>query len=142
LRRNPTKKLAALVTRGLSAARLSHVQAASILGVSPRTISRYISGRSAPTPALLEDLALVVAPLNSAIAGELAAAAGVNLPTKTDDGARFVDVVICAMASAMNVSPNVVRPGLLAAYESATELGLSFDTIATVLKQRRPVRAS
>jgi predicted transcriptional regulator len=138
LRLHPNKKLAALVVRALSAARLSHVQAAPVLGVSPRTISRYVSGQSAPTSAVLEGLARMVAPLNSAIAGELASAAGVNLPTKTEDAARFVEVVICAMASAMNVSPNIVRPGILAAYESATELGLSFDTIATVLKQRRP----
>jgi hypothetical protein len=66
----------------------------------------------------------------------------VNLGTKNEDAARLVDIVVCAMASAMDVSPNLVRPGILAAYDSATELGLSFETIATALKQRPPARAS
>jgi hypothetical protein len=45
-----------------------------------------------------------------------------------------VDSVVCACAEAMDMMPRDVRPGLLAAFARATELGVDVQKVERVLR--------
>jgi hypothetical protein len=50
----------------------------------------------------------------------------------------LVEVVVCAAAEALDVSPRVVRPALLAAFKSARAVGLDLETMEKALTPRSP----
>ena len=45
----------------------------------------------------------------------------------------MVDVVVCAAAEALDVSPRAVRPALLAAFQRAREAGLTLEQVEKAL---------
>jgi transcriptional regulator with XRE-family HTH domain len=51
---------------------------------------------------------------------------------------NLVDAVVCAAAEALDVSPRVVRPGLLAAIRCAREVGLTVEEMEAALSAARP----
>jgi len=65
-------------------------------------------------------------------------------PPPPPDG--IVDAVVCAAAEAMEMMPKEVRPGLLAAFGRAKEIGLTVDVIERALRSKlqgaQPVPAS
>jgi hypothetical protein len=95
-------------------------------------------------------MALLVHPVDAALAAEIAAAGGTTLDAlglvpATAPAAphgsggppdRVVDAVVCAAAEAMQVMPQSVRPAVLAAFACARELGLTVEGVERVLRAR------
>jgi hypothetical protein len=117
------------------------------LGVSRRTAQRW--GAHGMPSYHLPDLARLVHPRDPGLAREIAAAAGMTLevaglaqpppappppPPPPPDG--IVDAVVCAAAEAMEMMPKEVRPGLLAAFGRAKEIGLTVDVIERALRSK------
>lgn len=122
------------------------------LHVSRRTVSRWVSRGSASLS--LDDcytLVRAVHPVDPHLATRIAAACGGTLegagiapppvraaappapPPLPPPPARLVDVVVCAAAEALDVSPRIVRPVLLAAFRSARSLGLGVEALEKAL---------
>jgi hypothetical protein len=124
---------------------------AAMLGVSRRTGQRWTAAGGVPFYRMT-DLAKVVAPVDVALAAEIAQAAGTTLealgvaPRPTAPAAppplpahlrgRVVDAVVCSAAEAMQTTPQAVRPALLAAFACARDLGLAVDEVERVLRTR------
>jgi hypothetical protein len=121
---------------------------AAKLGVSRRTGQRWNAGKG-PWGLDLQNMARIVYPVDPSLAAEIAAAGGATLealgivspapplpapqvPMGPPD--RVVDAVVCAAAEAMQVTPQSVRPALLAAFACARELGLTLDGVERVLR--------
>ncbi len=134
-----------------------HGEMAKLLGVSRRSYSRWASEGTRlerRQVAVLADLAIT---RDEALASELAALVGETLvslgleepaaplapspvpsaePLSTSSP-KLIDVVVCAAAEALDVSPRAVRPALLAAVRCARELGLTLETMETILSAPR-----
>jgi hypothetical protein len=135
------------------------------LGVSKRTAQRY-SDTGVPQH-YLRDLARLVHPADAKLAAEIAGSMGHTLeslgvvlppppapppvvvveaapprppppppPPPPPDG--IVDAVVCAAAEAMEMMPRDVRPGLLAAFKRAREIGVTVDMVERVLLASLP----
>jgi transcriptional regulator with XRE-family HTH domain len=155
---NDVFALVALAQRALG---YSHQAMADAVGSSQRTVQRWSSETSHPTVDNLRKLAIVVYPHDAGIAKRLAAlvgetaqslgltpAAGPRLAEKTPSAApalppkvtaALAESVVAAAAEAMDVSPRVARPALLAAMERASAVGIGVDDLLTAL---RPIQAA
>jgi hypothetical protein len=109
-----------------------------VLGVSRRPISRWAAGsrrRLLPSEAMV--LARAVYPKDPALAERiaiasettLAAALGTAESAKSASAAPLFEIVVCAAAEALDVSPRTVRPALLAAFRTARKVGLSVEDV-------------
>jgi hypothetical protein len=140
------ESLKALVSLAMNALGESQEGLGKLLGASRRTVSRWM----AHTPLLSTEqcvtLARAVYPCDAALAARIVATRGVTLedagiavpsaaapPAQPEPPAYLVDVVVCAAAEALDASPRVVRPGLLAAFRSARTLGLDMETVEKAL---------
>jgi len=120
------------------------------LGVSRRTISRWISRGGGPGMlAKFYDLARAVHPHDPKLAARIVASqgatledAGIVVPSEAvapslllppPPPPYLVEVVVCAAAEALDVSPRVVRPVLLAALRTARSLGLDVESMEKAL---------
>jgi hypothetical protein len=140
--------LLVLAAKALS---MTYAELAKLLGVSKRTIIRWMqqSGGNADWRLLAEK----VFPCDSALAARLASHAGETLqslglvpPAAPPPPAsaptlppRFtmphiVDSIVCAAAEASDVSPRAVRATLLAAFARARELGLTALDVEEALR--------
>jgi hypothetical protein len=129
------------------------------LGVSQRSAQRY-SAHGVPAY-YLPALARLVHPVDPELAAEIAQSMGHTLeslgivapvpppalvaappppPPPPPDG--IVDAVVCAAAEAMEMMPRDVRPGLLAAFKRAREIGVSVDVVERVLRMSVPAPAA
>jgi len=124
---------------------------ADLLGLSRRTISRWVKhGHPVASPARIDTLARAVHAHDPALAARIVAVRGATL---VDAGiARpepppappappppyLVDVVVCAAAEALDVSPRVVRPALLAAFQRARAVGLDVAALESSLSKPSP----
>ncbi|MDP9000984.1 MAG: helix-turn-helix domain-containing protein [Myxococcota bacterium] len=135
----------ALFERCRDALGLTQEELGRMLGVSRRTAQRW-STQGIPSYSII-DLARVAHPRDPALATEIVTALGTTLeaagivapappgaPAPVPDG--VVDAVVCAAAEAMEMMPNEVRPGLLAAFARASEIGLTVDVIEHALRAR------
>jgi transcriptional regulator with XRE-family HTH domain len=122
-----------------------------LLGVSRRTVQRWDSGRGGPSAGQLARLASAVHPLDAALAGRIAGAAGTTLvelgrerpappvaspvaaPPPPSPPSHLTDAVVCAAAEALEASPTAVRPVLLAAFRRAHEVGLRVEQVEEAL---------
>jgi hypothetical protein len=112
-----------------------------IMGVSGRTIQRWGSGSGLRLiRPHAESLARAVYPKDAELAAHIAAAAGTTLQelgiASVPPGPRaghLVDSLVCAAAEAMDVLPRLVRPGLLAAFARALEMGLTVEMVHAAL---------
>ncbi len=91
--------------------------------------TRSWRGRSPPVWDTLESLGL--APPLAAQAAPPAP----PLPPPPPLPDAVVDSVVCAAAEAMQMMPRDVRPGLLAAFAKAREIGLPVDRVERVLRE-------
>jgi transcriptional regulator with XRE-family HTH domain len=131
------------------------------LGVSTRTGERWDAGRTSPAAEELLRLARIVHPRDAAVAQRIAnharemnARSGLATPPlfpleaappappplteRPLPLARRVDIVVCAAAAALDVSPRVVKPAVLEAFRAAAEIGLGASEVVAALE---PVRA-
>jgi transcriptional regulator with XRE-family HTH domain len=118
------------------------------LGVSRRTVNRWTAHGITFSPGQASRLAALVHPANRALAARIAATQGETLeslglekpappappPAPPPEPPRYaVDVVVCAAAEALDVSPRAVRPALLAAFQRAREAGLTIEHVEKAL---------
>ncbi|HLK40364.1 MAG TPA: helix-turn-helix transcriptional regulator [Polyangiaceae bacterium] len=138
-----TSALAALFERSRAALGTTQEELGARLGVSRRTAQRWAAG-GIPSYSLA-DLARLVHPCDESLAREIAVAAGTSLevlglePLAAPAAAKLpveaiVDAVVCAAAEAMNLMPREARPGLLAAFARAKQIGLSVDEVEGALR--------
>jgi|HubBroStandDraft_1064217.scaffolds.fasta_scaffold64436_1 hypothetical protein len=129
---------------------------AELLGLSRRTISRWVrAGNALATPAHIDTLARAVHAHDPALAARIVAVRGATLvdagivppepapaplpPPPAPPAPYLVDVVVCAAAEALDVSPRVVRSALLAAFQRARAVGLDVAALESSLaKPARP----
>jgi transcriptional regulator with XRE-family HTH domain len=116
------------------------------VGVSRRTVSRWMARQSAPSSSELAVLARIVYGVNPTLAEQLAAAMGQTLvglgiapppppPLATPPAPApkvasvldLIDCVVCSVAEAADLSPKTVRPMVLLALRRAHELGLDLE---------------
>ncbi len=144
-----TDKQAALVALARSALGMTQQEFGELMGISVRTVARYESGGGF-SPAELAKLAAAVYPKDEELAGHLATHAhgtleslGIVKPASLQAKAAapppiptelLVDSVVCAAATATNVTPEAVRPALRAAFERARAMRLSVEGIDEVLQ--------
>jgi hypothetical protein len=124
-----------------------------MLGVSRRTAQRY--AKHGINSYYLPPLARLVHPRDADLARDIALAGGTTPealglvppppappalspppPPAPPLPASVVDAVVCAAADAMNLLPRDVRPGLLAAFVCAGEVGLSIADAERALRAK------
>jgi len=146
------KRTGALLARAGVTLGMSHRELATLVGVSRRSVSRWTREGTLLTRAQVVAVTKAVHPLDASLAAELAAlldetlvTLGLEAPPPIADtlapkserravsSARLADVVVCAAAEAMDVSPRLVRPALVAALRAAREVGLSIEALAHAL---------
>jgi hypothetical protein len=128
----------------------------NFLGMSRRTVSRWMSrGSASLSPADCDKLARAVYPHDPGLAARLVATRGATLedagiispstpaaPPPPSPPPYLVDVVVCAAAEALDASPRVVRPALLAAIKSARAVGLDMDAMEKALSTPAKARGA
>jgi hypothetical protein len=133
---------------------LNQRELAEALGVSRRTIVRWTARATSMNDIDTQQLARLVFPRNVQLAEALALEARTTLerlglaqpaPTPTPPLpppapsppmpplARLVDIVVCAVADALDLPPRAARPALLAGVQRAKELGLKLDDVEQAL---------
>lgn len=127
---------------------LTHRDFGKLLGVSGRTSERWSAHRSGPSREQLLLLVRHVHPVDPGLAAELATALGETLASlgieKPPPGPRMylapqvVDIVVCAAAEAIDVSPRIARTALHAAFKHALALGLDVAAVEAALAPREP----
>jgi transcriptional regulator with XRE-family HTH domain len=126
----------------------THRQLADVVGYSERTVRRWYAGGSNPDFVALGRLADAVRPKDSSLAAELDAAAGrpppaplplppvVVAPPPAAPAVPphvLVDSIVCAAAEAMSLTPQAVRPAIVAAFKRASEAAISPHAVYAVL---------
>jgi hypothetical protein len=125
---------------------LNQKELAAALGMSERTGERWMARRSELGKDNLEALARLVHPRDVELAKAIALHAGTTLealgirpaPTRTSRPipvSRAVDLVVCAAADALDVSPRTARPAVVAAFRAALELGIDLHDVVAALGQ-------
>lgn len=134
--------------------RMNQRELAEALGVSRRTIVRWTARHTSMNDIDTQRLACLVFPRNAQLAEALALEARTTLerlglvrpappaPPPLPPPApsppppplsRLVDIVVCAVADALDVAPRAARPALLAGITRARELGLKLDEMEQAL---------
>jgi len=136
---------------------LNQKQLGDLMGSSQRTVQRWYAGRGWPSPYQLTKLVVAVHPRDPALARRLAAATGHTLesmgvvvpaapppvaapPEPSPFTPLLVESVVSAAAEALDVSPRVARPAVLAAVERAKAAGLTVDDLLLVLRTAAPAK--
>ncbi len=128
-----------------------------LLGVSRRTISRWVSSFPGVTEPQVHTLVRAVHPRNPVLAAELAAHVGQTLvglgvvpppapaapapappppPRPLPPIPLLVESVVCAAADALETKPAAVRDALTAAFVRAQKMGLSVEEVVRALCPR------
>lgn len=142
--------------------RLNQRELAERLGVSRRTIVRWTARATAMGPTDMIALARLVFPHDLQLAEALALKSATTLerlglvrpapppppalppPVPSPPPpplARLVDIVVCAVADALDLPPRAARPALLAGVRRAKELGLKLDEMELALSdEAKPLK--
>jgi transcriptional regulator with XRE-family HTH domain len=150
-----------LLTLAQQAMGLTQEELGELLGVSRRSISRWVSEGTDLSENQVSTLARAVYPANPSLATKIAVSGGSTLeglgivqppkpiepPRPPPAPPRLVDVVVCAAAEALDASPRTVRRAVLAAFEAARDVGLDVDGVVRGLghaapSKRRPERVT
>jgi DNA-binding XRE family transcriptional regulator len=144
------------VTKAQFALGMSQEKLADMLGVSRRTVSRWMAGHSTPSIEDLHTLARAVHPRDPSLAATLAQESGATLETlglvspATPPGPPappprampptrlMVDSIVCVAAESMQTTPGAIRDVLRAAFARALELGLSLEEVNQGLSPPAP----
>lgn len=123
---------------------LSQREFGELLESSQRTVQRWSAGRAEPYHHQLVKLAAAVYGRNPDLAHRLASSMGQTLeslgvvmatqPAASPIPSLLVEAVVSAAAEALDVSPRVARPAVLAAMERAKAASLSVDNLLAVLR--------
>jgi hypothetical protein len=149
-----------LVTKAQGVLLFNQRTLADAIGSSHRTVQRWSSGRAHPLVMHVRKLAVLVYPHDAPLAAELAALAGESLeslglvppapaaPAQASPPAApppsplllaaLAESVVAAAAEAMDVSPRVARPAVLAAAERAQSANVSIDDLVRALRPPPP----
>jgi hypothetical protein len=133
-----------LVTEARGHVWSSYGDLGELTGASARTVRRWYAGTSSPHTSHLGRLADAVRSHDPAIAAALDVAAGRASPSSLPDEPAaalsrttprhiLVDSIVCAAAEATALSPQAIRPALVAAFRRAEELGFSVGDVSGVL---------
>jgi hypothetical protein len=136
---------------------LNQKKLGELTGSSQRTVQRWYAGRSSPYPHHITKLVFAVHPRDPDLARRLAATMGQTLeslgvvappapapapvappPEPSPFLPLLVESVVSAAAEALDVSPRVARPAVLAAVERAKAAGLTVDDLLAVLRPAAP----
>jgi hypothetical protein len=139
----------ALFVMAQHAMSMTQQQFGDAIGSSRRAVQRWtVSG---PPSYAVPRIVRALHPHDASLAAELAAAHGKTLaemgvpppaqahvtpsssPAPCD---AAVDAVVCACSEAVQMMPADVRPGLLAGFERAIEIGVSLEQAVRVLRAR------
>jgi transcriptional regulator with XRE-family HTH domain len=157
MRHRHTDKIGPLVTLAGDALGMTQEEVGRVIGVSRRTISRWLSSpvSGGLLPNQVEALARAVHPADPKLAARIAAhgnatleslgivpAPAPNAPSEEEIARSHVDAVVCAAADALDAPPSAVRPVLRAAFARMRELGVSLETAEKTLGLRRAKRGS
>jgi hypothetical protein len=147
--------LPVLLARSRLHLRFNQQQLAEFTRSSLRSVQRWETGVSSPSHPQVHLVADAVRPLDPQIAAALdafaprppppPAAVVAPLPPPTPPPPPvvaiaphvLVDSVVCAAAEAIAVSPQAMRPAVLAAFTRAGEAGLTFEAVLGVLAPAR-----
>jgi hypothetical protein len=146
----PTMTFQQLMVGLIETLHVNSVGLAEVLGVSPRTITRYWKRGGSMAPSKAAELARKVHPVHRALAVELAAHAGRTLvelgieappPPAVPPAPRapaalhrhVVDAVVAVAAEAMQATPQAVRGAVLAAFERAVALGMTAEEVLAAM---------
>jgi transcriptional regulator with XRE-family HTH domain len=138
------REVASLLTHAGFALGKSQHEIGQLIGVSRRTISRYVSGGGWLTASQAESLTRALHPVDEALARTAASAGGLtladlgldpalNAEAVRKDRARRIRLVLYEAASAIDVSPRAVAPALHAAVKAAKEEGLAMGDVEAAL---------
>ena len=125
---------AALLAHGLRALGMLQTELAALLGVSPKTISRWLGGGAILAPVTVATFAGAVHAKDPALAARIAAAHGhtleeLGIVAAPGTNRNLADAIVCAAAEVADVSPRAMRPALVAALERARETGLTIEAM-------------
>jgi hypothetical protein len=148
------REVSALLVMASQALAMTQETMGQFFGVSRRTISRWQLHGTSLSPDQVDQLARAVYPINGQLAATIAALRGATLeslgiaqpakpvepPPPPTPPPRVVEVVLCAAAEALDASPRLVRPAVVAAFEAARDTGLGVEQVLKGLA-RRPGRA-
>jgi transcriptional regulator with XRE-family HTH domain len=145
-------RLVVLAQRALG---MSQGNLADLVQSSRRTISRWTSGGSMPSPAALQAIARAVHATDAELAAQLAAESGETLeslgivqpapppvvfapappplPRHLPPARLMVESVVCAAAEAMQTTPSAVRDVLRTAFARARGLGMTIEEVDDAL---------
>jgi DNA-binding XRE family transcriptional regulator len=126
------------------------------LGVSRRTMGRWVAGDNGPTIQQWADLAGHVHASDPALAARIAEEMGESLvslgivppappaaaaalpagppPRPAIPMSDLVDSIVCAAAEATATTPQSIRPALLAAFDRAASVSLTVDDVRATLR--------
>lgn len=146
----------ALLQRTMRALRFTQEEFGRLLGVSRRTVIRWNGSGQGPSYEQWITLVRCAYPKDVGLAREIATELGQTLvslgieppppppapplpppgppPRPVPPLPDLVDSVVCAAAEAMAVTPQSVRPALVAAFERAASVGLTMDEVRGVLR--------
>ncbi len=144
----PEEKLPAII-EAVRAAQLAYPRLAQELGVSKRTVQRWVNGQSSPAQEHWRRLATLVHPRDAELAARLAGigattidALGLQKPAaaSADPAAARItrahaDAIVCAAADEMDVRPRKVRRAVAAAFARAVDLGYPAEAVARALRE-------
>ena len=137
---------------------LTQRELAALVGCSLRTVQRWSGGGSQPHMSDVMTIARAVHPRDAELAqrlvgfyGQTLAGAGIVAPRAAPSPSAapsppdpspmlpfLAEAVVAAAAEALDVSPRVARPALLAALERAKAAGIGLDDVLSVLRPRPP----
>ena len=114
------------------------------IGVSRRSIVRWTADSGGYPSYYGPHLARAVFPRDPALAARIAGREKETLeslglvspappPPPPEPPAHMADLVVCAAADALDVSPRAVRPALYAAFRRAREAGLTLEQVEKML---------
>jgi len=140
--RSRDEDMGELLVLSMDALRMIQVNFAKFLGVSSRTMRRWVSGGVQLPPSTLTKLATAVHATNPALAARLAAYHGYTLADLglglTPDQLLAYAMTVAA-ANVAEISPRAMRPALAAALAHARAAGLTLDAAYALLTS--PARA-
>ncbi len=123
--------------------RLNQRQLAETLGVSTRTLARWRETHGGAPDSVLQRLAVLVHKVDPKLAAALAVegrATPAALGLAPSVTIPVVDLVVCAAADALDMSPRAVRPAVVAAFKRALAVGLDRQAVVSAL-ETAPVSA-
>jgi hypothetical protein len=148
---------AELLVRLQSALQTSQERLGELVGVSRRTVIRWQQRGAVLLPSQWETFARACHPHDRDLAAQCAAHAGETLeslglerpplatpPRPAPSAKHLADSVVCAAAEAMHLTPQAMRPGVVAVLERIVALGMNADEVLAAMaapKAEKPAKA-